>query len=218
MMLLDLFCGGGGCSAGYVRAGFTVTGVDHVQQPHYLASGVSAFVLGDAVEYARLHGHEYDVIAASPPCQGYSRMARAVETTAPRMITWVRWLLQWIGRPFVIENVEGAPLGGHVVTLCGSMFALRVRRHRLFEFSEDVPLLLTPPCQCRHGVRDGKLIGHRTGGKVAAGRTKPPPATESDRRAAIGVPWMTARTARQAIPPAYTEYVGKHLMTHLRGA
>lgn len=204
--LLDLFCGAGGCAKGYHDAGFEVVGVDHLPQPHYPFE----FIRADAMSF--LDGRRmdvYDAIHASPPCQGYSAMARCVKTKAPRLIVELRRHLVRIGLPYVIENVEGAPLDCPVM-LCGTMFGLRVRRHRLFEMSPNV-LVLTPPCQCRNGVIRGRLIGHRAGGKVAPGRTKPPPATESMRRDAIGVPWMTGREARQAIPPAYTAFIGRQL-------
>lgn len=228
-VILDLFCGGGGCTAGYVAAGFEVWGVDREPQPHYLASGASDFILADALRFLRLliegdyeatgglHLDDLVAIHASPPCQQYSAMARAVDTKAPDLVGPVREMLLRAGKPYVIENVEGAPLEGCVVMLCGTMFGLKVRRHRLFEIggASTPPLMLTPSCVCRHGVRSGRLIGHRAGGKVAPGRTKPPPATESMRRDAIGVPWMTGREARQAIPPRYTEFIGRRLIAAL---
>lgn len=207
--LLDLFSGAGGTAAGYVLAGFDVTGVDVKPQPRYLKSGATAFVQADALEYLAEHGRKYDVIHASPPCQRYSVMSRMMRTKAPDMVGAVREALARAGLPSVIENVEGAPLSAPLM-LCGTMFGLRVRRHRIFELSPHI-LVLTPPCACRLGVVTGRLIGHRTGGRVRAGRTRPPAATESARRDAIGVPWMTAREARQAIPPAYTFFIGRQL-------
>ena len=210
--LLDLFCGAGGCAMGYHRAGFDVVGVDHVPQPRYPFE----FHQLDAMSY--LDGRlldSFSVIHASPPCQSYSALNRAVRSGAPKMVDRVRLELERIGLPFVIENVEGAPLR-HPVMLCGTMFGLRVRRHRLFEIGGPiVPLVLTPPCSCSGGVVSGRLIGHRVGGRVAPGRTKPPPSTESMRREAIGVPWMTTKESRQAIPPAYTEFLGQQLLRSL---
>jgi DNA (cytosine-5)-methyltransferase 1 len=201
---------------GYHRAGWEVVGVDHKPQPRY----PFAFIEMDAMAFLdgrRMDG--YDAIAASPPCQGYSAMARCVQTSAPRLIPELRRSLLRIGLPFVIENVEGAPLIAPLM-LCGTMFGLKVRRHRLFEIEPPL-LILTPDCQCRNGVMRGRLIGHRCGGKVAAGRTRPPSATEAQRRDAIGVPWMTGREARQAIPPAFTEFLGKqlrHAVSTMRGS
>lgn len=209
--LLDLFCGAGGCGTGVARAGFDVTGVDIKPQPRY----PFAFVQADALKYLAEHGSEFDVIHASPPCQAYSRMNRAVKADHGRLIAPTRSLLVNIGKPFVIENVEGADLEPPAFVLCGTMFGLLVRRHRVFEVRPSVAWLL-PDCSCRNGVATGRLIGHRVAGKVAPGRRKPPHHTEADRRAAIGVPWMSNLEARQAIPPAYTEWIGRQLLTHLQ--
>lgn len=207
--LLDTYCKAGGATRGYQLAGFHVTGVDLEPQPRYCGD---AFIQADALEYIREHGHEYDAIHASPPCQDYSVMRHATGRSAPRLIAATRDALESTGRPYVIENVEGARSEMRdYVTLCGTMFGLRVRRHRLFELHAPAPVLL-PPCTCRNGVSRGELIGQRVAGRVLPGRTKPPHHTEADRREAIGVPWMTARAARQAIPPAYTEYIGRFLI------
>lgn len=208
--LLDLFCGAGGCAAGYVRAGFEVHGVDIKPMPRYLRSGASSFVQADALEYLAEHGHEFDAIHASPPCQAFSAMNRAVKAEHPDLVAPVRKILEALGTPSVIENVPGAPLR-YAIVLCGTMFGLKVRRHRVFEVRPWV-LWSLPQCTCADGVIDGRLVGHRTGGRVAPGRTRPPHFTESDLRAAIGVPWMTARSSRQAIPPAYTEFIGRQLL------
>ncbi len=210
-LLLDLFCGAGGCAVGYHRAGFDVVGVDCKPQPRYPFE----FIELDAMTF--LDGRrmdKFDVIHSSPPCQGYSAMNRAVGSKAPRLIEKVRLELERIGLPYVIENVMTAPLQRPALVLCGTMFGLRVRRHRVFEI-RPFPFSLMADCTCRNGVSTGRLIGHRVGGRVAPGRTKPPPATEADRREAIGVPWMTTMEARQAIPPAYTEYIGKQLLAML---
>jgi len=205
-LLLDLFAGAGGAGVGYARAGFRVVGVDHIPQPSY----PFPLAVADAVEFVARHGRDYDLIHASPPCQGYSRMARAVPTRAPRMIEVVREALVGTGRPFVIENVEGAPLDCPLL-LCGTMFGLSFRRHRLFEIHPPL-LLLTSDCSCRLGVQRGRLVGHRTSGRVGAGRIQPPDFTEDQRRTALGAHWMTAREARQAVPPAFTQFIGARLL------
>ena len=224
MRLLDLFCGAGGAAMGYSRAGFDeIVGVDIVKQPRY----PFAFVQGDALEYVAAHGREFDAIHASPPCQGYSRL---------RHLPWLRgrvWPLliepcrvlfaSQGGVPWVIENVEDAPLNG--VTLCGRAFGLPIYRHRTFESST---CLLAPPHD-RHdvvighgrGVNDrskGTLNagssrgawGHQTIVTVAGGQFR-----KADGARALGIDWMTKDELADAIPPAYTEFIGCQLLAAL---
>lgn len=132
--LLDLFCGAGGCTKGYQRAGFYVVGVDNRPQPHYCGD---EFYQADALEYCREHGREFDAIHASPPCQAYTEMRHLGKNAgkdAPQLIDPVRDLLVSLNLPFVIENVVGAPLKT-IIQLCGSSFGLGVQRHRRFEAS-----------------------------------------------------------------------------------
>ncbi len=136
--LLDLFCGAGGAARGYQMAGFHVTGVDIKPQPHYIGE---EFVQGDALEYVRNHGHEYDAIHASPPCQAFTMAGRQWRTegrTYPDVIAAVRELLIRTHLPYVIENVPGAPLLNPVV-LNGALFGMRLRRVRWFETSFTFP-------------------------------------------------------------------------------
>lgn len=209
MRLLDLFCGAGGAGEGYRRAGFEVTGVDIKPQPH----NPHTFVRGDAIEYLEAHGHEFDAIHASPPCQGYSALkAMHGGKSYPMLIEKVRELLQRISRPYVIENVERAPLqsysclfGGHGVMLCGSMFGLAVsrgflRRHRIFETSFPVA---QPPCNHR-GLAVG-VYGH--GGHSGKHRML----YRAEAAEAMGIDWMNRDELAQAIPPAYTAYLGQAL-------
>lgn len=201
--LLDLFCCQGGAAMGYYRAGFDVTGVDIAPQPRY----PFAFVQGDALEYVAAHGHEYDAIHASPPCQAYSKTQRIQGNQHPDLIAATRGVLQATGRPYVIENVPGAPLL-NPVQLVGSMFGLRTMRPRLFECSFAVPFRLAPPPAARHAkmgrlAREGEYVhiaGHGHAGQW---------------REAMGIDWMTRDGLSQAIPPAYTEYVGAHLLQAL---
>lgn len=192
--LLDLFCGAGGCSVGYHRAGFDVVGVDNRPQPRYPFE----FHQADALEFVERHGAEFDAIHASPPCQFRSRATawRGDRSRHPDLLTPLRPLLVATGRPYVIENVEDARrMLINPLLLCGSMFGLRVQRHRYFEMS--VPLCeLLPPCDHR-GLLPFEHKGERTYGD------------------AMGCEWMSRDGHRQAIPPAFTEFVGRQLRAAL---
>lgn len=210
MRLLDLFCGAGGAAMGYYQAGFEVMGVDIQPQPHYPFE----FIQTDALEYVAEHGHNYDVVHASPPCQAYIQRNKNLTTAHPKLIEPVRELLQ--GRLYVIENVEGAPLESPV-RLCGTAFGLLVRRHRLFELPGVNPLI--PPCNHWGTVAGGDFAGvyafggkgHRHGRGVRDPKNMPGP----DWNAAMDIDWMTRQELTQAIPPAYTEFIGKALLAQL---
>lgn len=107
MKLLDLFCKAGGAARGYMNAGFHVTGVDIVNQPRY---GGDVFIQGDALEYVAAHGSSFDVIHASPPCQAHSDLQKQSKINYVDLIAPTRQILLGLGVPYVIENVEGAPL------------------------------------------------------------------------------------------------------------
>lgn len=204
-VLVDLFCGPGGGAVGYRNAGFDVIGVDHKAQPNYPFPALRADWRVGLSWLAPLA----DAFHASPPCQKWSRQAGATGLEYPDLIADVRAALAATGKPFVIENVEGAPLE-NAVTLCGTQFGLNVRRHRCFETSPVVFGLL-PPCWCGGRVANGELVGQRFGTETR-GRTQPPHRRESERRDALQVPWVSAREARHVIPPAYTEWIGKLLL------
>lgn len=206
--LLDLFCGGGGASMGYWLAGFEVVGVDIAKQPRY----PFAFFQADALEFVDLYGRYFDAIHASPPCQAYSRLAaRHPEREYPDLIESTRDALLWTGKPYVIENVPGAPLQGFdsawPVVLCGSMFALgtddlQLRRHRIFE--TNWPLRAHP---CRHDDRPViSVAGHagRSGRNLSG--------TSAERREAMGTPWLAGDALPEAIPPAYGQFIGEQLL------
>lgn len=222
--LLDLFCGAGGCTKGYQEAGFYVVGVDIEPQPNYCGD---EFVQDDALFWMR-HGlrwrrrhndvRSFDAIHASPPCQFYSSLAAMhPDREYPDLIAPTRDLLIASGLPFVIENVPGAPLetasnlfGGHGVELCGSMFGLGVdrgylRRHRLFETSHPIS---QPTCAHR-GMAVG-VYGH--GGHSGKHRML----YRAEAAEAMQIDWMTRDEMCQAIPPAYTEYIGEYLLRHLK--
>jgi hypothetical protein len=206
--LLDAFCCQGGASRGYQLAGFHVTGVDNREQPRYCGD---AFIMGDALDFIRRHGREFQVIHASPPCQHYSRIRRHSNCAGrdyPDLIGPVREALEATGRPYVIENVPGAPLLSPVV-LCGIQFSLRVLRHRLFEST----IALTAPPACDHrGIKIGEggycsVSGHGEWNR----RHDSGHAHKAAWSAAMGIDWMTRDGLAQALPPAYTHFVGKQL-------
>jgi len=202
--LLDLFCGAGGCAMGYHRAGFDVVGVDINPQPRYPFK----FIQADAMTFP-LDG--FDVIHASPPCQAYSRSRNnGMVKDSPRLIHLVRERLILTGKPFVIENVEGAPLHFPVL-ICGASFGLgtgdmQLSRHRIFESSH---LILVPPCIHKRGKTIG-VYGNGTNSwhRERIGRN----IKESEKREAMGIDWMNRKELTQAIPPAYTEWIGRRIM------
>lgn len=198
--ILDLFCGAGGAGYGYHLAGFDVVGVDHLPQPRYPFEAVRA----DALEYLREFGGLFEAVHASPPCQAYSRATAWAgdRLRHPDLIAATRTTLEASGRPYVIENVQEARrLLRFPVMLCGSMFGLRVQRHRYFE-APWLPLVLLPDCRHRP---DDYSFDH--GGKQA----------ESVYRDALGCHWMTVLEARQAVPPAFTRWLGERLLAALEG-
>lgn len=214
--LLDLFCGAGGCAVGYHRAGFDVVGVDIKPQPRF----PFPFIQADALDYVRDHGHEYDAIHASPPCQAYS-VANNIHQRAdhPDLIGETREALVATGLPWVIENVPGAPLK-NPITVCGLALGLNVKRHRLFESNL---LLFGTVCPKGHPGDWLLVFGHTVleRGKTISRTAKGGPiirrrhvGTERGREA-MGIEWMTRDELSQAIPPAYTELVGRQLLTAL---
>jgi len=222
--LLDLFCGAGGAAMGYHRAGFDVVGVDIKPQPHF----PFRFIQADALKYLAEHCREFDVIHASPPCQAFSIMTNGRWQGRvhghPDLIEPTRDLLRRSDRPYIIENVIGAPLL-HPLMLCGTMFGLeteagnQLRRHRIFEIS--LPVGLTPPCRHNEfsaiGVYGGGQHPRRQSHRRSAER-KMYASTPSDadfgisaRRKVMGIDWMNGKELNQAIPPAYTEWVGMEI-------
>ena len=162
--LLDLFCGAGGAARGYQMAGFHVTGVDIKPQPNYAGD---VFVQADALEYVAAHGHEFDAIHASPPCHAYSTVTgrnRRNTKRYPDLIPPTRELLLVCGSPWIMENVEGAPIKSPV-RLCGSSFGLDVRRHRLFETS--FPVAMVPPCAHHWQKPRFRSLDSRMAGRLA---------------------------------------------------
>jgi len=214
--LLDLFCGAGGAGMGYYRAGFDVVGVDNRPQPHYPFE----FIQADALEYAAAHGREFDVIHASPPCQAYSAMrnvndARGILNVHPDLIAKTREVLNQTGRPYVIENVQGAPLKTQII-ICGHSLGLnRLARHRHFESNL---LLLSLPCTHRGqdviGVYGERPDGHRVGPRRY--KLTFTASSINEAREAMGIDWMNWDEIREAIPPDYTEFIGRILIEAVR--
>jgi len=191
---------------GYHRAGFEVVGVDIAKQPHYPFE----FHQADALEYLAEHGQEFDVIHASPPCQRYSTFTpNRCKGNHADLIGTTRELLMASGKPFVIENVPGArALLRTPLLLCGSMLGLHIWRHRYFELWPDM-LILTSPC--RHDFRPVMITDN--GGPNGNGWGKPRKRTPiAVKREAADIDWMTGTEITEAIPPAYTEFIGRYLL------
>lgn len=222
--LLDLYCCEGGSAMGYHRAGFEVFGVDIFEdysQKRYPFPSHK----GDAIEFVTTHGHEFDVIHASPPCQHASTGTRALDRSKyPRLIEPTRDALMASGKPYVIENVRGSDLLDPV-ELCGCMFdlvaidtdgiLLHLQRARRFESN----VALSAPRPCDHS--DHEWVGGSYGGArrdkyeakyVRKGGYVP---AKSVQEALLGIDWMTEKGLHQSIPPAYTEWLGRQLMAHI---
>ncbi len=200
MRLLDLFCGAGGAAMGYNRAGFTeIVGIDNVPQPDYPFRFIQADALAPPIDL-----NAFDLIHASPPCQAYTTITPDQESH-PDLVATVRRLIAPYA--YAIENVLGAPLRRDLI-LCGSMFGLDIRRHRVFELGK-FPLVLVPACNhkaWRRG-RPVSVIGH--GGGVDASHSYHY-RDLTDAQQLLGTPWITSRSAVvEAVPPAYTEYIGR---------
>ncbi len=224
--LLDLFCGAGGAGTGYARAGFDVVGVDINPQPRYPFE----FHRADALEFAREHGHAFDAIHASPPCQAFTTMKVMPNSREhPDLVAVTRELLIASDRPWIIENVPGAPLETMPrnlfdpycgIMLCGTMFGLNngaheLRRHRRFE--TNFPL---PERACNHRLpvlgfygdhvrsRQRTVNGNQDRGGDITGNQRKLPLV----RDLMGIDWMKWHESVQAIPPAYTEWIGNRLI------
>jgi DNA (cytosine-5)-methyltransferase 1 len=196
MRLLDLFCGIGGASVGYWRSGFDVTGVDIVSQPFYPFTFIKANAL--SLDYDFLMS--FDVIHASPPCQAYCAVAAPARKRGkqyPDLFVPVRRMLIATGLPYIIENVPGSPARG--IGLCGSMFGLGVKRHRIFE--SNIPLHLPDvPCTCSAHIGEYITVAGSSFGK-------------EEGAAAMGIDWPVDKfQLKEAIPPAYTEFLGRQLL------
>lgn len=218
--LLDLFCKAGGAGYGYALAGFEVVGVDIEPQPHYPFE----FVQADALTFDLIG---FDIVHASPVCKGYTACNRPnmqsmlARDDYPRLIGAVRERLRHLGKPYVIENVMGAKRDLRAnLLLCGSMFGLPMQRHRLFEIG-NTDAFIVPPGPCDHREATISVVGHsvweesQTDTPRKDGRKRPDSVPAEVGRKAMGIDWMNIEEMAQAIPPAYTEWIGKQLIQSL---
>lgn len=235
-VLVDLCCGAGGCSKGYADAGFEVIGIDHKKQPRYPFRFIESDVLDIDLPDA-------DIYHASPPCQLFSIGSKKYRNQGkqyPDVLTPLREKLQRVGKPFIIENVVGAPLRKDL-RLCGEMFGLRVLRHRIFEL-HGLTVLQPPHMKHRLSLREGSAVGvygsngtlymlsHKNDYKQEYAKLKKHkqsyyatvPGNGGNSysyqlgkwREAMGIDWMNKKELTQAIPPAYTEYIGRQIINH----
>ncbi len=220
MRLLDLFCGAGGASMGYHRAGFEIVGVDIKPQPHFPFEFIQADALSLPIDFIS----RFDAIHASPPCQFYSRL---------RHLPWLKGKKYWdsipptrdllikYDKPWILENVEDAPVPNSII-LCGQMFGLSLYRHRRFE----APFLILQPTHESHRniiVPGRASLGRRHHGQQGFREInrnsmvgKSGFAGDVDRRRLMmKIDWMSGSELGQAIPPIYTEFIGKQLLKYL---
>ena len=223
--LLDLFCGAGGAAVGYSKAGFEVVGVDINPQPNYPFE----FIQADAVQYLTDNWTKFDAFHASPPCQKHTKTRHLANARNggkypehPDFIEPIRGLLEVIGdavgnRPWVIENVHGAPLLDPI-SLYGSQFGLKTQRRRCFESNKP----LTEPenkMQKMHTLSAGNGIG--SDGSISicgSGGVRGLNAKQIKLYwgyALGGVDWMSRQEMAECIPPVYAEFIGKQLIKHI---
>ena len=215
MRALDLFCGAGGATKGLQRAGFHVTGIDNRPQPRYCGD---LFIQGDALR-PPVRLEEFDFIWASPVCKAFTDGARGLAKRTgrehPNQIPATRSTLEACGVPWVIENVPRAPIRPDL-KLHGHMFGLEVIRKRHFELSWPGPIL-TPPLP-RGLLREGYICAVGNGTPAGVREMGLPDATTADWREALGIDWMNRDEMSQAIPPAYSEFIGRAALQYLKRA
>ena len=217
-LLLDLYCCEGGASAGYVRAGFDVVGVDIAPRKRYPYRFIQAdaeALLSWLIDSGAIR--QFAAIHASPPCQEYSALKSLKTHQYPDLLAPTRDLLMASGLPWILENVATAPMQ-QGIEVCGTALGLNVRRHRRFDASH----LLYGPGRCQHSLDNVNVYGHgawnyrprsddpRT--KHWTRKTQQCPLPIAAAKAAFQAPWMTQHGLAECIPPAYTEFLGRQLM------
>jgi DNA (cytosine-5)-methyltransferase 1 len=213
-LLLDLFCGAGGAGEGYRRAGFEIVGVDIVPQLDYPGT----MVIANALDYVADNWRRFDAIHASPPCQASSTLTKGTNKGREyaQLIPETRRLLHATGLPTVIENVQGSDLRRDL-TLCGEMFGLGVIRHRYFELGGGFAAAQPAHKPHRGRVRGWRHGVYHDGPYLAVYGEGGGKGSVSEWQEAMGIDWTDDRKAiAEAIPPAYSHYIGERLMTHLR--
>lgn len=201
---------------GYHNAGFEIVGIDIKKKRNYPFEQIKSDVIKFLRETPNEWFDQFDLISASPPCQKYSRASNGAswgEVSKVDLIDDLRFELKRLNKPYVIENVEGSPLIDPI-KLCGSMFGLKVRRHRIFETSFPVNL---GNLKCQH-KKQGKPIGvygsmndtvkgvcSKTGKTVFGGSTAK---SIEEAQMAMGIDWLGWTSLKEAIPPQYTEFIG----------
>lgn len=214
--LLDLFCCAGGAAYGYSLAGFDVVGVDCKPQPHYPYT----FIQADALEYLdEADLSQFDALHASPECKSYTNCNLSPKDLYRKLIGEIRTRFQRSGKPYIIENVVGARRDLHAsLMLCATMFDLPMERHRLFETN----VFLRPPRPCNHKIAHIAVYGHSVwdswlpGTQRKDGRPRPDSVSITVGRAAMQCSWMTIEELAEAIPPAYTRWIGEQIISTLK--
>lgn len=218
--LLDLFCGAGGAGVGYKRAGFEVLGIDREPHPDAPFIVLERDAMAALADVAFLD--QFDAVHMSPPCQGYTTMSNRWRGNGgnadewPRLIAECRAFVEAWGGPYVIENVDGARRDMRdPIRLRGGMFGLNVDRPRLFETNFPTGALpqhirIPNPVGVYGKSPDGRRLFTRADGSIQRAAKG-----LAEGQAAMGIDWMEWDDLREAIPPAYTEWIGGHLIEHL---
>lgn len=211
LRLLDLYCCAGGAGMGFHQAGFEVVGIDIEPQQKYPFE----FIQDDAIDYLKANWKKFDAIHGSPPCQGYSNLTpKEHKHKHEKMIDVLRSELLKTGKPFIIENVAGAR---HdlikPIMLCGSMFGLRTQRHRYFETSFEVNV----PFKCDHSELPLLVTTASKASREKRFKLGMQPKSVTNAPLAYGIDWMDFKGLKEAIPPAYTKFIGSQLLLHLQG-